>query len=139
MKKMLRAFPLALTLILAPLAQSAFAQQQLNSSPAEKIKADVARRITTRKERVIIKLQNGSEVKGSISQAGDSTFSVLDQKTGQRTDIAYADAAKVKGRGLSKWTKIGIVTGVAVVVVAIIGVVAFKNFDPFEHGILTQR
>jgi hypothetical protein len=81
-------------------------------------------------------LQNGNEVKGGLAQAGADTFTVTDQKTGKQTSIAYSEVAKVNGRGLSKWTKIGIVVGVAVVVIAVVGLAGFSHFDPFEHGIL---
>ena len=138
---MSKAILLAFALILVPLVRTANARPQslTDIERAEKVKADVTRRIANKKEKVTVKLQSGAEVKGRLTQAGANSFFITDQKSGTQTEIAYSDVAKVKGKGLSKWTKIAIVTGVAVTVVAVIGVISFKNFDPFEHGILFPR
>jgi hypothetical protein len=136
---MLRSFPFVLLLILLPLVRCASAQQLNDTVKADKIRAEVTRRISSKKERVTVKLQSGNEVKGSLAQAGADTFTVTDPKTGQQTSIAYTEVAKVNGGGLSKWTKIGIVIGVGVVVVAVVAAVSLRHFDPFEHGILIPR
>ena len=132
---------LAVALILALLVRTTNAQQQAltDIQRAEKVKADVTRRLASKKDKVTVKLQTGAEVKGQLTQAGANTFLMADQKSGKQTEIAYSEVAKLKGKGLSKWAKIAIVTGVAIAVVAVIGVIAVKNIDPFEHGILVPR
>jgi len=139
MKNVIRSLSLVLLLTISPLARGVAAQQLNEPTRSDKVKAEVTRRISGKKERVTVKLQNGSEVKGSLVQAGDDSFTLADQKTGKQTSIAYSEVAKVNGRGLSKWTKIGIVVGVGVVVLAVVAAVSLRHFDPFEHGILIPR
>jgi hypothetical protein len=43
---------------------------------------------------------------------------------------------KVKGKGLSKGAKFGILTGVIAGAVIIGALISLKNFDPFENGVL---
>jgi hypothetical protein len=54
-----------------------------------------------------------------ISKSADTLFEVTDQ-SGKVTLISYSDAQKVRGPGLSKGAKIGIVVGAAVAVTAIV-------------------
>ena len=139
MKNVLRSLPLVLLLMISPLARGVAAQQLNDTTKVDKVRSEVTRRISDKKERVTVKLQNGNEVKGSLVQAGDDTFTVTDQKTGKQTSIAYSEVARVNGRGLSKWTKIGIVVGAGVVVIAVVAAVSLSHLDPFEHGILIPR
>jgi hypothetical protein len=79
----------------------------------QKVKADVAKRGTGEKARVTVELQDGSKLKGYISQAGEDSFTLTDAKSGQARVLAYTDVNRVKGRGgLSLGAKIGI--GVAI-------------------------
>jgi hypothetical protein len=97
----------------------------------EKVKADVARRGTGEKARVKVKLQDGSNLKGYISQAGDDSFTLTDSKTGQATTLAYRDVAQVKKPGgLSMGAKIGIGLGIAVGALGLVYVIGCGN-DPF--------
>ena len=139
MKNELRSISCAVLLIISPLVRGVVAQQLNDSARVDRVKTEVTRRISSKKERVTIKMQNGNEVKGSLAQAGRDTFTLTDQKTGQQTAIAYSEVAKVKGKGLSKWTKIGIVIGVGAVVVAVVAAVSISHLDPFENGILIPR
>ena len=102
---------------------------------AAKIKAEVTRRSTGKKTWVKVKLKSGQEVNGRIGQVTDNTFTVIVDKTGDRTEIAYNAAVSVKGKGLNKGVKIGIIAAAVVVVVVVVAVVSLKNFDPFKDGI----
>jgi hypothetical protein len=97
----------------------------------QKIKADVAKRGIGEKARVTVKLQDGSKLKGHISQAGDESFTLTDARNGQTKVLAYRDVAQVKGRGgLSLIAKIGIGVAIAVGTLAILyGVTCGR--DPF--------
>ena len=140
MKRMLRVFPLTLVLIFVQLGPLVRAQQPSNDArQTAKVKSEIAKRGTGEKARVTVKLSNGSEVKGFASQAGDNSFTLTDKKTGRQTEIAYSDVAKVKGRGLSTMAKVGIFTGIAVGVLAILVIISLRNFDPFEGGILNNQ
>lgn len=127
---------LALILVLVPLAPVAEARSQSGTvDKTAKVKSEVAKRLDNKKARVKIKLHNGEELKGRIDQADDSTFTITQDKTSKKIELAYSEVAEVKGRGMGTLTKVGIVVGVAVVVVAVAVVVALKNFDPFEGGL----
>jgi len=87
------------------------------------------------KTNVAVRLRNGSELKGKITQAAENVFT-LKEKTGTHRDISYADVMKVQGRGLSKGAKFGILTGIIAGAVIIGALISLKNFDPFENGVL---
>jgi len=137
MRNLLSSLSLTFALIFSAVVQSALAQNQtLTDSKIEALKTEVARRLANGKERVSVKLRTGTEIKGRITQANASSFTIMLEKAGQQTEVAYGEVAKLTGRGMSKWTKIGLIAGAAVVVVVVIGIVSVRNFDPFENGIL---
>ena len=109
----------------------AAAQTRDSDSHVQKIKANVAKRGTGEKARVKVELLSGSKLKGYISQAGEDSFTLIEDKTGQTKVLAYSEVDQVKGRGgLSLAAKIGI--GVAIVfgALAILYGAACGN-DPF--------
>ena len=80
-------------------------------------------------------MRNGSELKGKITQAAENVFT-LKEKAGTQRDISYADVTTVKGNGLSKGVKFGILTGFIVGAFIIGALISLKNSDPFENGVL---
>ena len=127
---------LTLALCLSVVPSAALAQQDLATSSLGKVKTDIARRLRDEKTLVTIRLLNGSELKGRITLAAENVFTLKENKTGIKDDINYADVAKVKGKGLSKGAKFGILTGILAGAVVIGALVSMKNFDPFENGVL---
>ena len=113
---------LALTIALASFGPAIRGQQQ-SAHTSESTKAEVERRLSKKEERVKVKLRNGSQVKGRITQTSDTSFTLADEKTGSRTDLAYADVLDVEGRGMSKTKKIAI--GVGIGVAAFAGLFAY--------------
>ena len=93
----------------------------------EKTKARIVKLGVGEKARAEIKLRDGKTIKGYVSGAGPDDFRFTDRKTGQTTTITYGDVADVKKPGLSKLTKIVIVAGIGVVVVALIGYIDFRR------------
>jgi hypothetical protein len=137
MLKKLFVFPLALLLSLATLGRVTYAQpQSKDAAHTSKVKAEIARRGKGRKDRVTIRLRDGQELKGRIEQTNENTFTLADEKTGQSTILAFSQVKSVRGRGLNKGKKIGIIAALAVGVVVLVGVLSFKNFHPFENGVL---
>ena len=126
---------LMLALFLTPVPRAALAQQ-LTDPGVVKIKTDIARRLRDEKTNVTVRLRNGSEVKGRITQAAENMFRLKEKKTGTPRDINYTDVTKVKGQGLSKGAKFGILTSVVAGAVIIGALISLKNFDPFENGVL---
>lgn len=116
---------LCFLLTLAPLAHG----QQVNNEAAEvtKVKTEANRRFDKNENRVKIKLRNGSEVKGRITQTAENSFTLTDEETSAKTDISYTDVQKLSGRGWSKKTKIAIGIGAAVATFAAIVAYAFTH------------
>jgi sRNA-binding regulator protein Hfq len=127
---------LMLALVLAPVPRAALAQQQLTDPAVVKIKTDIARRLRDEKSSVTIRLRNGSELRGRITQAAQNMFTLKEKNTGAQRDISYADVTRVKGRGLSKGAKFGILTAIVAGAVVIGALISLKDFDPFKNGVL---
>ena len=89
------------------------------SISAAAIRTEVRRRGAGEKSRVKVSLRDGSEVKGYITKIDDSSFEVTDKKTGSSKSVAYIDARKVQGPGLSSGVKIGIDVGVVALIILI--------------------
>ena len=127
---------LMLALMVSPVRRAALAQQQLTDQGAVKIKADIARRLRDAKTNVTVRLRNGSELKGRLTQAAENMFTLKEKNTGNQRDISYAEVTKMKGGGLSKGAKFGILTGILAGAVIIGALISMKNFDPFKNGVL---
>ncbi|HEV8428590.1 MAG TPA: hypothetical protein VGQ41_11880 [Pyrinomonadaceae bacterium] len=102
-------------------------------------KAEVEKRLNKKETRVKVKLNNGSEMKGRLTQSSEDGFTLLDEKTGKNTDIAYADVQNVEGRGMSKKKKILIATGVVVAVAITALVIALKDLDDIDFSGISIR
>ena len=127
MKRIPTVFSLILCslLTLAPLAQG----QQLTNEAVEatKVKTEANRRLNKNENRVKVKLRNGSEIKGRITQTADNSFTLTDESTGAKTDISYTEVQKLSGRGWSKKTKVAIGVGAAVATFAAMAAYAFTH------------
>ena len=132
MKKLIPVL-LTLALVLFPIPRAALAQTDSN---VVRIKTDIARRLREARTDVTVRLRNGSERNGRITQAAENMFTLKEKKSGTHSDISYADVSKVKGKGLSKGAKFGILTGVIAGAVIIGALISLKNFDPFKNGVL---
>lgn len=126
MKRTLTTLFLAYALVLSTLGPAARAQSSLKRET--KAKAEVVDRLNKKETRVKVKLRNGSEVKGRITQSSDNSFTLTDEKTGNRSDIAYADVVNVEGRGMSKKKKTFIAIGAGAAVFAALVAYALTHF-----------
>ena len=117
---------LAYAIVLTTFGPAARAQSTLNTET--RAKAEVVERLNKKETRVKVKLRSGSEVKGRITQTGDNSFTLTDEKTGSRSDIAYTDVLNVEGRGMSKKKKAFIAVGVGVAVFAALVAYAVTHF-----------
>ncbi len=92
-----------------------------------KVKAEVAKRVG-KKSGVKVKMQNGSKLTGNITQAGDDSFTLTNNKTGQTRVLAYSDVAQVKkAGGLSTLSKVGIGAAIGIGALAILYAIARAN------------
>jgi len=135
MNRLIRVFVM-ITLGLSSAPRAALAQQQLTEPSVAKIKTEITRRFRDEKTNVMLRLRNGSELKGRITQAAENMFTLKDRNTGNQRDLSYADVIKVKGQGLSKGAKFGIFTGIVAGAVIIGALINLRNFDPFKNGVL---
>jgi sRNA-binding regulator protein Hfq len=106
------------------------AQTRDDEQAVEKVRIKVAKQGLGDKARVTVWTNNGTKVKGFISQAGADDFTVRDRKTGQPTLILYRDVAKLESnRGHS--TLRNVLIGVGVGVGAFLAVIAiiFAHYD----------
>lgn len=95
---------------------------QGNDDAIEKIKVKVAQLGVGEKTRVTVKLKNGTRIKGSITQAGASDFTVRDRETGSSTTILYSDVAKLddnRGGSALRNSLLAVGIGVGIVIVGI--------------------
>ena len=126
MKRVPTTLFLAYAIVLSSFGPTARAQSNLNKET--KAKTEVVDRLNKKETRVKVKLRNGSEVKGRITQSGENGFTLTDEKTGSRSDIVYADVLNVEGRGMSKTKKTFIAVGVGVAVFAALVAYALTHF-----------
>ena len=121
MTKRLLTLSLAFTIILTPLGPAVYGKKKPDETP-DKVKTEVETRLRKKEEHVKVKLRSGSEVKGRIAQSNANGFTLVEDKSGSRTEIAYADVSNVEGRGMSKTKKtligVGIGAGVFIALVA---------------------
>lgn len=78
---------------------------------------------------VKVRLRDGTRLEGHVLAAGESSFTVVDRKTGTATVVQYPQVGQVKGNNLSTGAKIAIGVGIAVLVIAILYAVADKDFS----------
>jgi len=115
----------AFAIVLSTFGPVARAQSGLNAE--SKAKAEVVNRLNKKETRVKVKLRNGSEMKGRITQSGENSFTLTDEKTGNRSDIAYTDVMNVEGRGMSKKKKTFIAIGAGAAIFAAMFAYAFTH------------
>jgi|ERR1043166_448098 hypothetical protein len=109
----------------------AVAQTKQKETQVEKVKADVARYNLGKRPRVTVKLQDGSKLKGNISEAKEDSFTLTDSKSGQTRTLAYADVMEVKKQGgLSLMAKVGIGLAITLGALALLYAVGCGN-DPY--------
>ena len=114
MKRIPTTLFLAVALVLSLFGPAVRAQSNLNTET--KAKTEVVDRLNKKETRVKVKLRNGSEMKGRITQSSENSFTLTNEKSGSHSDIAFADVLRVEGRGMSKKKKmfLGIGAGVAI-------------------------
>ena len=111
--------------------------QQLTASDADanRIKTEIVRRVKNQNPNVTIRLRNGNELKGRITGTSENMFTLKDESRHHR-DINFSDVVEVKGGGLSRGAKFGILTGILAGAVVIGALMSLKHSDPFENGVL---
>lgn len=101
-----------------PITAAAAAKKELTP---EQVRKSIEKLGTGEKARAIVKLRDGTVHKGFVYDAGDSSFTLLEEKTAQKITVAYADVVSLKGKNMSTGAKIAIGVGLAAAGLAIAG------------------
>lgn len=92
---------------------------------AEKVKEGISKLGTGVEARIEVKLQDKTKLKGYVSEAGENSFVIVDEKTGATSTVTYAQVKQVKGNNLSTAAEIAI--GVGVILLPIVVVLFFVS------------
>ena len=117
---------LVFAIVLTLTGPAAHGKKKLDQTP-DKVKTEVESRLNKKEEHVKVKLRSGSQVKGRITQSSATGFTLVEDKTGSRTEIAYTDVSNVEGRGMSKTKKTLIGVGVGFAIFAAAFAYAFTH------------
>ena len=85
---------------------------------AEKVKEGISKLGTGAEARIEVKLRDKTKLKGYVSEAGEDSFVIVDEKTGATSTVTYAQVKQVKGNNLSTAAEIAI--GVGVIILPIV-------------------
>ena len=89
---------------------------------AGKVKENIGKLGTGEQAKVKLTLKDKSKIEGYVSRAGEDSFTVVNSKTGQTTEVEYSQVKKAKGNNLSTGAKIaiGVGIGLAILVIAVL-------------------
>ncbi len=107
-----------------PQSISAMTKAEKETRFAEKIKAGIAKLGTGKDARIEVKLQDGTKLKGYVSETTDDHFVVMNAKTGAAVPVAYPQVKQVKGNNLSEGVKIaiGLAIGIGLAVILAVAI-----------------
>jgi hypothetical protein len=105
----------------------AFAQPIDGGRKDDEIKSKVQERLSNKKTEVKVEKLDGTKLKGRITQADDTSFTIVESKSNQSSVIAYSDTRKIKGSGWPTSAKIALGVGAAAVITFVAFGIAFKN------------
>jgi len=92
---------------------------------AEKVKEGIRKLGTGADARIEVKLWDKTKLKGYVSEAGEDSFVIVDEKTGATSIVTYSQVKQVQGKNLSTAAKIAI--GVGVILLPIIIALIFVS------------
>ncbi len=101
--------------------------QSTDNGKIEAIRSNVQKRLRNGKTGVKAEKFDGTKIKGKITEANDSSFTIVESKTNNSIVIAYGDTKKVKGSGWPTSAKIAIGVAAAAVATFVILGIAFQN------------
>lgn len=124
-KKYLTLF-LSILIINLSLGASVFAGTKGNKTAenAEKVKTRILKLGTGTDARIEVKLRDNTKLKGYVSEIKENSFVVIDDKTGNASEVPYPNAKQIKGNNLSTGVKIVIGVGIVLAVIILIGFLA---------------
>jgi hypothetical protein len=94
---------------------------------AEKVKAGISKLGTGAEARIEVKLRDKTKLKGYVSEAGEDSFVIVDEKTGATSTVTYVQVKQVKGNNLSTAAEIAIGVGVILLPIVIVLLLVSKS------------
>jgi hypothetical protein len=88
---------------------------------AQKVKTEINKLGVGKDAKVLVKLKDGTKIKGYITETNDNSFNVMNAKTGTVNEVPYPNVKQVKGNSLSTGAKIAIGVAIGVGVAIILG------------------
>jgi hypothetical protein len=88
---------------------------------AEKVKKGIGKLGTGADARVEVKLRDKTKLKGYVSEAGEDSFVIVDEKTNAISRVPYSQVKQVKGHNLSTAAEIAL--GIGVILLPIVMVI----------------
>lgn len=98
---------------------TAMANTEKEAKFAEKVKANIAKLGTGQDAKIEIKLKDGTKLKGYVSEVKESSFIVMNEKTGMTSEVPYPQVKQVKGNNLSNGVKIAIGLIILILILAL--------------------
>ncbi len=86
----------------------------------EEVKEGISKLGTGAEARIEVKLRNKTKLKGYVSEAGEDSFVIVNEKTGASSTVTYAQVKQVKGNNLSTAAEIAIGVGVILLPIVIV-------------------
>jgi len=86
---------------------------------AGKVKEGISKLGTGPAAHIEVKLRDKTKLKGYVSEVGEDSFVIVNEKTGAVSNVTYSQVQQVKGNNLSTAAKIAIGVGVILLPIAI--------------------
>ena len=87
---------------------------------AQKVKEGISKLGTGAEARIEVKLRDKTKLKGYVSEAGEDSFVIVDEKTGATSTVTYPQVKQVKGNNLSTAAEIALGVGVILLPIVIV-------------------
>lgn len=131
-QKTLSGFLIAAIVAIATMQPAlAATREEKQAQQAAKVKAGIERLGVGEQSRVKLKLFDKTKRSGYISEIGEESFVVVEDRTSIATRVAYPDVAQVKGQNLTTGEKVlisvAIGVGAALLVFFIVIAVAYDS------------
>ena len=94
---------------------------------AKKVKEGISKLGTGPEAHIEVNLRDKTKLKGYVSEAGEDSFVIVDEKTSATSRVTYAQVKQVKGNNLSTAAEIAIGVGVILLPIAIVLLLVSKS------------
>ncbi len=95
-------------------------KEEKETRRAEQVKQGIRKLGTGADARVEVKLRDKTKLKGYVSEAGEDSFVIVDEKTNTTSTVPYPQVKQVKGNNHSTAVEIAIGVGVILLPIALV-------------------